>query len=98
MAGDPVIVAPHVYKTVLENDRVRVLEAGGSPGLNTGMHSHPNQVAIALADTKMKFTFPNGESAEAELKAGEVMYLEPVEHTVELLGSEEGRLILVELK
>jgi quercetin dioxygenase-like cupin family protein len=98
MAGDPVKVAPHVYKTVLENDRVRVLEAGGSPGLNTGMHSHPHQVAIALADTSMKFTFPGGESAEAELKAGEVMYLDPVEHAVELLGSGEGRLILVELK
>ncbi len=98
MAGDAVKVAPHVYKTVLENGRVRVLEAGGSPGLNTGMHSHPSQVAIALSDTKMKFTFPNGESAEAELKAGEVMYLEPVEHTVELLAPGEGRLILVELK
>ena len=98
MAGDPVTVAPHVYKTVLENDRVRVLEAGGSPGLNTGMHTHPNLVAIALTETKMKFTFPGGESAEAELKAGEVMYLDPVEHTVELLGSGEGRLILVELK
>lgn len=98
MAGDPVTVAPHVYKTVLENDRVRVLEAGGSPGLNTGMHTHPNMVAIALTETKMKFTFPGGESAEVELKAGEVMYLDPVEHTVELLGSGEGRLILVELK
>ena len=98
MAGDPVKVAPHVYKTVLENDRVRVLEAGGSPGLNTGMHSHPNQVAVALTDAKMKFTFPNGESAEAELKAGQVLYLDPVDHTVELLGADETRLILVELK
>ncbi len=98
MAEDPVKVAPHVYKTVLENERVRVLEAGGSPGLNTGMHSHPNQVAIALTDAKLKFTFPNGDSAEAELNAGDVMYLDPVEHTVELLGSEETRLILVELK
>ncbi len=75
-----------------------MLEAGGSPGLNTGMHSHPNQVAIGLTDAKMKFTFPNGGSAEVELKAGEVIYLEPVEHTVELLAPEECRLILVEVK
>ena len=98
MPEDPVKVAPHVYKNLLENDKVRVLEAGGSAGLNTGMHFHPNQVAIALSDTNMRFTFPNGESAEAGLKAGEVMFLEPVEHTVELLGPGEGRLILVELK
>ena len=98
MAGDPVTVAPHVYKTVLENDRVRVLEAGGSPGLKTDMHSHPTQVGIALTDAKMKFTFPGGESAEAELKAGEVLYLDPVDHTVELLGLEAALIILVELK
>ena len=98
MAGDSVTVPRHVYKTVLENDRVLVLETSGSPGLKTEMHSHPNQVGIALSGAKMKFTFPGGESPEAEPKAGEMLYLEPIEHTVELLGSEDARLILVGLK
>jgi hypothetical protein len=41
---DPVKVAPKMYKVLLENHRVRVLEARVKPGVTAPMHSHPGSV------------------------------------------------------
>ena len=41
MAGDAVKVAPHFYKVLLENDRVRLLDSRTKPGDKSDMHSHP---------------------------------------------------------
>jgi quercetin dioxygenase-like cupin family protein len=98
MAGDAVTVAPHVYKVMLENDRVRVLEARAKPGDKTEMHSHPAQVAIALTDCQLRFTSPDGQTMEAELTAGQAIYLPAVEHTTEIMGTTEAQMVLVELK
>ena len=98
MTEDAVTVAPHFYKVVLENDRVRVLEVRGKPGDKTELHSHPAQVAIALTDGTFRFTSPDGQPMEAELKAGQAMYLPPVEHTSEITGTTEAHALLVELK
>lgn len=98
MPGDAVTVAPHAYKAVLENDRVRVLEFRGKPGDKTAMHSHPSCVAIGITDGKYKFTLPDGQSIEAEVKAGQAMYLDAVEHTTEVMGTSEAQALIVELK
>ena len=98
MPGDAVTVAPHAYKVVLENDRVRVLEFRANPGAKTAMHSHPALVYIALTDGQYRFTVPDGQTMDAELKAGQAMYLDPVEHTTEITGTTEARGLLVELK
>ena len=98
MARDAVATAPHVYKVVLENDRVRVLEVRGQPGDKTELHSHPAMVVIAITDGTFRFGFPDGQTVEAELKAGQAMYQEAVEHTAEITGSSEIRALLVELK
>ena len=97
-AKDAVTAAPHVYKVVLENDRVRVLEVRGQPGDKTEMHSHPANVAIAITDGKYRFTSPDGRTMEAELKAGQAMYFDAVEHAGEFMGTGEARALLVELK
>jgi hypothetical protein len=98
MAEDAVTVAPHFYRVVLENDRVRVLEVRGNPGDKTELHSHPTQVAVGISDSKFRFTSPDGQTMEAELKAGQAMYLDPVEHTSEITGTTEAHAFLVELK
>jgi quercetin dioxygenase-like cupin family protein len=98
MARDAVTAAPHVYKVALENDRVRVLAVTGRPGDKTEMHSHPAVVAIAMTDGKFKFHTPGGQMMEAELKAGECMFFDAVEHATEFVGTKEARAILVELK
>ena len=48
MPRDAVTVAPHLYKVLLENDRVRVLEVRANAGVKTEMHTHPSQVVVAL--------------------------------------------------
>ena len=98
MPNDAVTVAPHFYKVVLENDRVRVLEVRAHPGVKTEMHSHPACVAIALTDGQFRFTSPEGQTMEAELKAGQALYLDPVEHTTEIMGTTESHVVIVELK
>jgi len=98
MPRDAVTVAPHAYKVVQENDRVRVLEFRGKPGDKTAMHSHPGTVVIAITDGKFKFTLPNGQSIEAELKAGQTLCQDAVEHTTEVMGTSEAHVVIVELK
>lgn len=44
MAEDPTTTNPELYKTVFENDRVRVLEYRDKPGDRTLPHSHPDSV------------------------------------------------------
>ncbi len=80
------------------DDRVRVLESRMKPGQKTDMHSHPALVAIGISDGKYNFTLPDGGTAEVELKAGEAIFADAVEHATENLGSSEGCAILVELK
>ncbi len=98
MAGDAVQVAPHVYSVLFENERVRLLEVRLKPGESSAMHSHPAYVIYGLGDGKVKFNSPSGESAEVDLKAGEVMWREPEEHAVDNLGSTEAHALLFELR
>ena len=95
---DAVKVAPHVYKVLVDNDRVRVLEARMKPGEKTTMHSHPAVVAYGVNDGKYKFTSPDGQSMDIEMSAGQAMYMDSVEHATENTGSTEGLVILIELK
>lgn len=62
------------------------------------MHAHPAMVAVAITDCTFRFGFPDGQTADAELKPSEAMYLDPVEHTTEIRGTGEAHLLLIELK
>ena len=83
---------------MLENDRVRILDTRYGPGVKSEMHSHPDLVAVALAPAKFKLTLADGQSFDAELQAGESIFIEAQEHTAENTGTSELRVILVELK
>ncbi|MDP6549657.1 MAG: cytoplasmic protein [Dehalococcoidia bacterium] len=98
MPGDAVAVAPLAYNVLVENYRVRVLEFKGSSGTKTGMHTHPNLVAIAITGGKFKFTLGDGASFEAELEAGQAMCNDAHAHSSEVLGTGETHVLLVELK
>ena len=98
MPQDAVTVAPHLYKVLLENDRVRVLEVRSRPGAKSAMHTHPSYVAVAISDGQYRFGSPDGKSIEMKLKAGQAGFFGPVEHTTEIIGTSEGHIILIELK
>jgi quercetin dioxygenase-like cupin family protein len=95
---DAVTVAPHIYKVIFENERVRLLEVRMKPGDTSAMHSHPDYAIYPLSDAKAKFTPPDGEGVEVELKAGEALWHEAELHAVENRGTTEAHVILFELK
>jgi quercetin dioxygenase-like cupin family protein len=83
---------------LFENERVRVLDVLLKAGESSTMHSHPAYVIYALGDSKVTFNSPSGESADVDIKAGDVMWREPEEHAVDNLGSADVHALLVELK
>ena len=58
--GDAVQIAPPVYKVVLENEHVRVLDTRTGPGDSSEMHIHPNMVGYAISDCTWDLTGPDG--------------------------------------
>jgi len=98
MGQDPVQVAPNVYKTLFENERVRLLEARLAPGDSSAMHSHPDYVVYNLAAGKVKFSSPSGETEEVELPAGAAMWRDAEDHSTENVGDAEVLSLLFELK
>src|ERR1051325_719757 len=95
---DPLVVNPKSIALKLENSRVRVLEATIAPGVREKMHSHPAYVIYVIEGGKVRTHGADATVTEAEFKAGDVIYREPVTHWAENTGNTTIRLELVELK
>jgi len=98
MAQDPVKVDPKHYKIEFENSQVRVLRIKYDPHEKSVMHRHPNAVAIFLADSNARFSFPKAPAQDIVSKAGEVRWTPAVVHLPENTGDQTFEVILVELK
>jgi hypothetical protein len=98
LAQDPVKVAPDIYKVLLENDQVRVLEIRMKPGGKSPMHSHPAFIIYSFTDSKTRFTTPEGKTNEMEIKAGEAAWSEAVTHAVENVGRTQSYVLNIEMK
>jgi quercetin dioxygenase-like cupin family protein len=90
--------ASNVYKLIMENDRVRVLDVKFKPGDKAAMHSHPDHVVYVLADGTLKLNLPDGTSQQFELKAGQALWIGAGPHETTNLGKTEAHLVVVELK
>ena len=62
------------------------------------MHSQPAYAIYPSSASKVKFTSPDGDSVEVELKAGEALWHETETHAAENRGTTEARVMLFELK
>jgi quercetin dioxygenase-like cupin family protein len=98
LGQDPVKVAPQVYKVLLDNDQVRVLDIRLEPGGKSPMHSHPAYVVYAFSDGTVKFTSQDGKTGEAQLKAGQAAWREAETHAAENVGAAELHVLNIELK
>lgn len=98
MSLDAVIVAPEIYRILLENDRVRVLDVTGKPGTRSPMHSHPDSVMHAVSDASISITDNKGDSSAVELPAGVTFWSPASSHSVENIGSGTVQFIRNELK
>ncbi len=95
---DPVKVNPKVYKFLFENDRVRVFEISFEAGEEIGVHSHPDHVVYVMTDGKLAITEVDKEPMEADLKAGQVMYLPAQTHSAINIGETQIKAVVVEIK
>lgn len=98
MAQDPVQVDPRHYTVEFENDHVRVLRIRYGAHEKSVMHGHPASVAVFLADTRGKFTFPDGKTEEFTTKRGQTMFVPAGEHLPENVSDQPLEVVLVELK
>jgi len=97
-AKDPIRVDAQHYKVEFENSRVRVLRTTYGPHEKSVMHTHPALIGVMLTGGHARFTMPDGQVQEVELKPGEVMSFDATEHLPENIGDTTFEAILVELK
>jgi len=100
-AQDPTKVMPKTYRVALENDKLRVLEFTGRPGMGVcgeGMHSHPEHLTIVLSDWKGIAKTPDGKTYDRDKKIGDVFWSPAETHRVENTGKTNARVLIVELK
>jgi quercetin dioxygenase-like cupin family protein len=95
--ADPTVTNPELYRVVMENDRVRVLEYRDSPGDRTRPHVHPDSVMYTLSSFR-RLLVSGERSREVELSAGETNWLPAQEHSGENIGDTETHVLFVELK
>lgn len=96
---DPTTLAPQLYKVLLDNDQIRLIDYRLKPGEKEPMHSHPSGVAVYFfSGSKLRTTFPDGRTSESMTKAGDVIWRDPVTHAGENIGDTEAHALLIEPK
>jgi quercetin dioxygenase-like cupin family protein len=94
---DPKVVASNVYKSLLENDRVRVFDVHFKPGAKAVMHWHPDHVAYIITGGKLKLTLGDGTVTDMDLPAGQAVFLESQSHEAVNIGNTDVHIVVVEL-
>lgn len=97
MDTDPTTTNPEFYRTLWENDDVRVLEYRDTPGQETTAHEHPNTVMVTLTGFDRRLS-SGDESRDVSLPAGAALWLPAQSHSGRNTGSTPTHTILVELK
>ena len=99
MAADPMPAVTENVKVLLDNDRVRVVEAVRPPGTIVPMHTHPPYVAYFFDAWKGKLTSADGKVTESEFPAGKLLWAaEGKTHALEVIGTTAQHVLLIELK
>lgn len=97
MERDPVETNPSLYRVIMENERVRVLEYRDAPGDRTTPHGHPDSVMLTLSSFRRRL-IRDSQVAEVDLAAGLARWLPAQEHAGENVGDTGTHVIFVELK
>jgi quercetin dioxygenase-like cupin family protein len=98
-AQDAVKVAPTVYKLLLDNERVRVLEVTVKPGETTPLHSHPDYSVYAIDGGMVRFFSSAADTGVVvELKTGNASWHNAEVHSAKNVGTTTIRVVVTELK
>lgn len=94
---DPVCTDGDKYRTIFENDQVRVLEYRDTPGALTRPHRHPDSVMVTLSDFTRRLHV-NGATKELTMEAATAHWLPAQVHQGENIGTTDTHVMFVELK
>lgn len=97
IAADPTVTNPDHYRTLWENDLVRVLEYTDEPGDRTTAHDHPNSVMVTLSSFSRRLS-AGDRVFETALDSGQAVWLPAQRHSGENIGDTPTHTILIELK
>ncbi len=97
ITDDPTLTNPDHYRTLWENDFVRVLEYTDEPGDQTTPHDHPNSVMVTLSDFSRRLS-AGDRVFDTALPAGQAVWIPAQRHSGENTGTTPTHTILVELK
>ena len=94
-------VVKDTTRTVLENDKLKVIEYVSTPGKDAcgkGLHSHAPHLTILLTDAMIRLTTKEGKEQDFDLKAGFSRWSEAETHMAINNGSKAVKAYLVEVK
>ena len=97
-AQDALTAAPKIFKKVMENDKIRVLEANFGPGDKAAPHSHPEHLFYMLTPGTLIIKPPGRTPYEMTFKTGEAVYLPAQTRATETGGDKALRALIVEIK
>ena len=94
---DPMVVGPTIYKLLLENERVRVMEVRFQPGEKIASHTHPDHVVVVTSAGKLAITNSEG-TQELDAKVGDAFFIPAETHSAQNVGTTEFVCVVTELK
>jgi len=97
LAQDPVKLSPAMYKVLLDNDQVRVLEFRAKPGQSEPMHSHPAMTVYDISGGRIRLTTPDGKTEIVNYRAyGNLLIVDRLFAAAELrLGGEKQQKVRI---
>ncbi len=95
---DPLAVGPDIYKLVMENERIRILQVTFEPGAKIAMHSHPDHAGYVLEGGMLTITNAEGKTQEITAKVGDSFWIPAESHSAMNQGKTKISILVVELK
>ena len=94
---DPTCTDPDKYRTIFENDVVRVLDYRDHPGATTAPHRHPDSVMYTITAFRRRLHV-DGATRDVEMTPGNVFWLPAQVHRGENIGTTDTHVLFIELK
>ena len=95
----PEKVSPDVYKVLLENDDIKILEVTFAPGQSDNMHEHYPATVYIVEGGKAQVTLPDGTVNEINPPSDFILHNpEKAKHQVKNIGDNTMKIILFERK
>jgi quercetin dioxygenase-like cupin family protein len=88
-----------IKNVLLDNERVRVVDAVRPSGTIVPMHTHPPYLAYFFDAWKGRLTSPDGKVTEKEFPAGKLLWAPRGKtHALEVIGTTDQHVLVIELK